>query len=99
MDGIWFVLGFTSLAIAWDIGARRAAACPRAARLRSRMLAACLVRPAPLVVYVATWSGWFATNTGYDRDWAAANGIHTPVIAAIASFLDTRSRSSSSTSG
>ena len=34
---------------------------------------------APAVVYTASWSGWFATSDGYDRNWAAANGNHTPV--------------------
>jgi dolichyl-phosphate-mannose-protein mannosyltransferase len=41
----------------------------------------------PLVVYVLTWSGWFFTSSGYDRQWAARSGIHVPVISALASFV------------
>ncbi len=31
---------------------------------------------APLAAYVASWTGWFATSYGYDRDGAAFNGGH-----------------------
>ena len=37
-----------------------------------RQVAAGLVRAAPLVIYTASWTGWFATSDGYDRNWAAA---------------------------
>ena len=42
----------------------------------------------PLVVYVASWSGWFATSTGYYRDYARAHGVHTPVISALYSLFE-----------
>jgi dolichyl-phosphate-mannose--protein O-mannosyl transferase len=42
----------------------------------------------PLAVYIASWSGWFATSTGYDRDYAQAHGVHTPVISALYSLLE-----------
>ena len=32
--------------------------------------------------YLAAWSGWLSTSSGYDRQWAAQHGIHTPVISA-----------------
>ena len=28
----------------------------------------------PLVAYLATWTGWFATSSGYDRNWARCTG-------------------------
>ena len=29
----------------------------------------------PLALYIATWSGWLATGTGYDRDYAQLHGL------------------------
>src|SRR5438067_1682567 len=40
----------------------------------------------PLGVYLASWSGWFATSTGYYRDYAQTHGVHTPVISALYSL-------------
>ena len=31
---------------------------------------------APVVAYVVSWTGWFATSYGYDRNGAALNGGH-----------------------
>ena len=42
----------------------------------------------PLAVYIASWSGWFATSTGYDRDYAQTHGVHTPVISALYSLYE-----------
>ncbi len=81
-NGGYFLIAFAGLAVAWDFGARRAAG-------DVNWLAGGLRRDvkwlpvwfllAPAVVYTASWSGWFATSDGYDRNWAAANGNHTPV--------------------
>ena len=38
------------------------------------------------MVYLASWTGWFATSNGYDRNWAAAHGNHTPVWSTIDSW-------------
>ena len=88
-DAIWYVLGFAGLVIAWDVGARRAAGLHvglGGTLRRARWLPAwCGL--VPLVVYVITWAGWFFTSSGYDRQWAAQNGIHVPVISALASFV------------
>ncbi len=88
-DAIWYVLGFAGLVIAWDVGARRAAGLRvglGGTLRRARWLPAwCGLLP--LVVYVITWAGWFATSSGYDRQWAAQKGIHVPVISALAAFV------------
>ena len=42
----------------------------------------------PLAVYLASWTGWFATSTGYDRDYAQLHGVHTPVISALYSLFE-----------
>jgi dolichyl-phosphate-mannose-protein mannosyltransferase len=88
-NGLWFLIGFACLAIAWDFGARRAAGYTRwlSGGLRSdgKWLPVWFGL-APLVVYVASWTGWFATSNGYDRNWAAANGNHTPIWSTIDSW-------------
>ncbi len=90
-DAIWYVIAFAGLCVAWDIGARRATGI-------SRYLKGALTRDAswlpisfvlvPLVTYLATWSGWFASSVGYDRNWAAGQGVHTPVISALYSLYE-----------
>ena len=89
-DAIWYLLGFAGLALAWDVGARRAAGFSgglRATLRQNRWLPAWFGL-LPLAVYVVTWAGWFFTSSGYDRQWAADGGTHIPVISAIASFVE-----------
>jgi|HubBroStandDraft_2_1064218.scaffolds.fasta_scaffold77020_1 dolichyl-phosphate-mannose-protein mannosyltransferase len=88
-NGIWFLFGFACLAIAWDFGARRAAGYSHwlAGGLRSEgKWLPVWFGLAPFAVYLASWSGWFATSNGYDRNWAAAHGNHTPVWSTIDSW-------------
>jgi dolichyl-phosphate-mannose-protein mannosyltransferase len=78
-SGAVYVAAFGLLAVAWDWGARRSAG------VRKPLLAM-LVRDAgpafaalvvvALVVYVASWAGWFLADgeTAYGRDWAATTG-------------------------
>ena len=42
----------------------------------------------PLVTYVASWSGWLITGTGYGRDYAQQHGVTTPVISALYSLFE-----------
>ena len=88
-DAIWYLLGLAGLVIAWDIGARRAAGLPNdiLGTLRRHRWLPAWFGLVPLAVYLVTWSGWFFTSTGYDRQWAAQNGLHIPVISALASFV------------
>jgi dolichyl-phosphate-mannose-protein mannosyltransferase len=89
--GAWYILGFAGLAIAWDVGARRAAGI-------GRFWASALVKEAkwlpisfgvvPLLTYIATWSGWFASSMGWDRQYAASQGVHTPVLSALYSLFE-----------
>jgi dolichyl-phosphate-mannose-protein mannosyltransferase len=90
-NGIWYVPAFLALTVAWDIGARRAAGfsvpAPGAtARYAAGRLGAMAVVPA--LTYLATWSGWLFTSTGYDRQWAAQNGVHTPVVSTLVSLYE-----------
>ncbi|HTZ94426.1 MAG TPA: phospholipid carrier-dependent glycosyltransferase [Streptosporangiaceae bacterium] len=87
--GIYFLIAFAGLAIAWDMGARRAAGYPNwlAGGLRSdlKWLPAWFLA-VPAAIYTASWSGWFATSDGYDRNWAASVGNHTPIWSTLDSW-------------
>ena len=41
----------------------------------------------PLLAYLATWTGWFATSSGYDRNWAQLHGVNIPVISPLISLF------------
>jgi dolichyl-phosphate-mannose-protein mannosyltransferase len=78
-NGVWYIPAFAALVIAWDLGARRAAGF--GGHLRGVLRSDAPWLPvwfalAPATIYVASWSGWFATNYGYDRNGAALNGGH-----------------------
>lgn len=80
-SGLWFVVAFWLLTVFWDLEARRAAGIGRwwEDSVLSDVVPTLLIMPPALVgTYVATWSGWFASQAGYMRDWAMANGQHAP---------------------
>jgi dolichyl-phosphate-mannose-protein mannosyltransferase len=89
-NGVWYIVGFAALGTAWDIGARRSAGLKyfvRGALRETRWLPVTFLA-IPLAVYIASWSNWFATSTGYDRDYAQLHGVHTPVISALYSLYE-----------
>ena len=89
-NAAWYILGFAALITAWDIGARRAAGLTSFVRggLREARWLPVTFIAIPLGVYIASWSGWFATSTGYYRDYAQTHGVHTPVISALYSLYE-----------
>ncbi|MFI8256947.1 dolichyl-phosphate-mannose--protein mannosyltransferase [Streptomyces filamentosus] len=73
-NGLYVMVGFGLMTVLWDVGARRTAGAvrPYLAVLKKDVLPAFVsVVPVALVTYLATWSGWLATDKGYFRDWAA----------------------------
>ena len=89
-NAAWYIIGFAALITAWDIGARRAAGLKSFVRggLREARWLPVTFIAIPLGVYIASWSGWFATSTGYYRDYAQNHGVHTPVISALYSLYE-----------
>ena len=72
-NALFFIVAFGLLIVFWDVSARRVAGArsPWLGMLRRDALPAfASVVPVALVTYLATWSGWLATSTGYYRDWA-----------------------------
>jgi dolichyl-phosphate-mannose-protein mannosyltransferase len=89
-DAVWYIVGFAALGTAWDIGARRAAGLASFVRgaFRETLWLPVTFVVIPLAVYLASWSGWFATGTGYDRDYAQQHGVHIPVISPLYSLFE-----------
>jgi dolichyl-phosphate-mannose-protein mannosyltransferase len=76
-NGVWYVVAFGALVVAWDVGARRAAGFGTGWRGTLRNDAPWLpvwFAVVPAAVYIASWTGWFATGYGFDRNGAALNG-------------------------
>lgn len=72
-NALYYVAILGLLTVAWDIGARRAAGIRRwlpAGVLQDGIPAFLAMIPVALVTYLATWTGWFASRGGYDREWA-----------------------------
>jgi len=88
-NAAWYIIGFGALTTAWDIGARRTAGLKSFVRggLREALWLPVTFVVIPLALYIVTWSGWFATKTGYFRDYGATHGVHTPVISALYSLF------------
>ncbi len=90
-DAIWYIIAFAALAVAWDVGARRAAGIThfwRGALVRDAKWLPLTFGVLPLAVYIASWTGWFASPGGYDRNYAATVGVHTPVLSALYSLYE-----------
>jgi len=90
-DAVWYLLGFAILGTAWDIGARRAAGLRSFVRgtfTRDVKWLPVTYLVIPLITYLATWTNWFLTSTGYDRYYAQQNGVRIPVISALYSLYE-----------
>ena len=75
-SGLFFVIAFVLMTIFWDVGARRAAGVRRwwwGALVLDGLYAGLLTVSLTVSVYIASWGGWFASKTAYDRQWAATH--------------------------
>ncbi|QTX04092.1 dolichyl-phosphate-mannose--protein mannosyltransferase [Agromyces archimandritae] len=93
-SGLYFLAAFGVYLVVVDALARRRAGLPfwaSAAILKQGPVTVLLYLPVALVVYLASWTGWFATEGGYDRHWAedpanAAGGLFAWVPTALQSL-------------
>ncbi|HEY7174988.1 MAG TPA: phospholipid carrier-dependent glycosyltransferase [Micromonosporaceae bacterium] len=78
-SALWYVILFVALIFVWEVGARRSAGVPRPWRDTLLDETGWLVLFGVIVigVYLASWSGWFATHDGYDRNWYLVTHGHT----------------------
>ena len=90
-DAVWYIPAFIALAVAWDAGARRTAGLHqpwRGAFIRDGKWLPLTLVLIPLLTYIATWTNWFLTSTGYNRNYAASHGVKIPVISALYSLYN-----------
>ena len=88
-NAAWYIIGLAALTIAWDIGARRTAGLRSFVRgaFRDAVWLPVTFVAIPLVIYLASWTNWLVTSTGYDRNYAQQHGVHIPVISALYSLF------------
>src|SRR3954451_1129052 len=70
-SGGYTIVAFAALALAWDVGTRRSAGELRLARtwaVRDLPSWVGSFVVLPVIVYVVSWTGWFVTDTGFDRE-------------------------------
>jgi dolichyl-phosphate-mannose-protein mannosyltransferase len=75
-SGLYYLAVLGLLVVAWEAGARRAAghgAPLRTTLSRSVPLLLLLLVVLPAAVYTASWTGWFLSDLGWSRQWAAQN--------------------------
>ncbi|HET8641520.1 MAG TPA: phospholipid carrier-dependent glycosyltransferase [Pseudonocardiaceae bacterium] len=69
-SGLYFLLAFALLSLAWDVSARRAAGVARPWRgtlVRDVAPAAWALLAVPVLAYLATWWAWFVSESAIDR--------------------------------
>ncbi len=81
-SALYFVPVFGLLVLFWEAGARRSAGMPRPWRSTLAGEWGWLVLCGVLLVgvYLASWAGWFLTDTGYYRHWRADTGLSEPPV-------------------
>jgi dolichyl-phosphate-mannose--protein O-mannosyl transferase len=73
-SGLFFLMAFGLMTVAWDLAARRAAGVRRwlaGGLLRDGLGGFLLIVPVAVLTYVSSWAGWFASRDGYFRQWGA----------------------------
>jgi dolichyl-phosphate-mannose--protein O-mannosyl transferase len=77
-SGLFFLIAFGLMTVLWDLGARRAAGVRHwfwGMVLRDGLWAALVICGTALVTYVGSWTGWFLSSAGYDRQWATSHPV------------------------
>lgn len=82
-SGIWFVAAFCVMTVLWDVGRRARGSRWWTTLLRSAGPAALTMVPLILVVYLVSWTGWFLSDSAWDRQWNDSGGV----VAALSSLL------------
>jgi len=80
-SAVWYVATFALLSFAWDCGARRSGGARRPVRAALADSWAWALAGAVIVagVYIASWTGWFLSDGGFDRHYgstALAGWVH-----------------------
>ncbi|BCY08573.1 phospholipid carrier-dependent glycosyltransferase [Actinoplanes sp. L3-i22] len=80
-SGLFFLPFFAALIVVWRVQARRSAGIPAPfAGLLGDLGWGLLSFVLSFIFYLATWTGWFLTDTGWDRHYRAQQGMSEPPI-------------------
>jgi dolichyl-phosphate-mannose-protein mannosyltransferase len=82
-SGLWFVAFFGLLTVWWDLQLRRQLGVRKAwsaTLVRDAWPAVLSIVGLGFVAYLATWTGWLATDGGWDRAWAATHPGGLPFV-------------------
>jgi dolichyl-phosphate-mannose--protein O-mannosyl transferase len=81
-SALFFLPFFGMLIIFWRLQARRSAGVrgPFTAGISRDLGWGLLSFALSVIFYLATWTGWFVTNTGYFRHYRQANGLSEPPV-------------------
>ena len=81
-SALFFAPFFAALVLVWRIGARRSAGVRRqiSSGIFGDLGYLLLSFVLTIIFYLATWTGWFVTDTGYFRHYREANGLSEPPI-------------------
>lgn len=75
-SGLFFLATFAVMSVLWDVGARRAAGVRRwwlGGALHDGVPAFVSLVVVAAVAYLTSWTGWFLTRGGWDRQWGVEN--------------------------
>ncbi|MFI1993435.1 dolichyl-phosphate-mannose--protein mannosyltransferase [Actinoplanes sp. NPDC020271] len=88
-SGLFFLPFFAVLIVAWRVQARRSAGVPGPlAGLLGDLGWGLMSFMLGFVFYLATWTGWFVTDSGWDRHYRAQHGMsEPPVLGALLNLL------------
>jgi dolichyl-phosphate-mannose-protein mannosyltransferase len=76
-NGLYFLAGFAVYTLVVDALARRRAGIPfwvSGTLLKQAPVSFLLTVPVAMLTYLASWTGWFLSENGYDRQWADQPG-------------------------
>ncbi len=74
-SGLWFVIAFGLLTVAWDASKRHRSGTPwLRAWLGDGIPTAITMLSVALITYLATWYGWFVSSDAWARDVAGSGG-------------------------
>jgi dolichyl-phosphate-mannose-protein mannosyltransferase len=76
-SGLYLIAFFALYTLAADALARRRAGIPHwlaGTALKQAPATFVLMVPLAVAAYLASWTGWFVTSGGYDRNWIASGG-------------------------
>ncbi|HEU4347149.1 MAG TPA: phospholipid carrier-dependent glycosyltransferase [Actinoplanes sp.] len=81
-SALFFAPFFAALVIIWRVGARRSAGVPHpiSAGILGDLGYLILSFVLTVLIYLATWTGWFVTDEGYFRHYRDANGLSEPPV-------------------